>query len=100
MICLTCKKQFVSGLGIRDKIVPSVNGFLALTIVGNVIRITQDLIKVIQKINTTTRIDMANVKKGNLTRAGQWWKHLKEWKRIFWKAERQAQKKDIDKRRD
>ena len=38
---------------------------------------------------------MANVKKGNLTGAPQWWKHLKEYKRVFWKAERQAQKTDI-----
>lgn len=35
---------------------------------------------------------MANVKKGNITPAPQWWKHLKDWKRVFWKAERQAQK--------
>ena len=38
---------------------------------------------------------MANVKQGNLTRSPQWWKHLKDWKRVFWKSERQAQKKDI-----
>ena len=38
---------------------------------------------------------MANVKKGNLTPAPQWWKHLQDWKRVFWKTERQAQKKDI-----
>ena len=36
---------------------------------------------------------MANVKKGNLTSAPQWWKHLKEWKKVFWKSERQAQKR-------
>lgn len=41
---------------------------------------------------------MANVKKGNLTGAPQWWKHLKEYKRVFWKAERLAQKADIQKR--
>lgn len=38
---------------------------------------------------------MANVKKGNLTRPPQWWKHLKEFKRFFWKSERKAQKQDI-----
>jgi hypothetical protein len=38
---------------------------------------------------------MANKKKGNLTPAPQWWKHLKDWKRVFWKTERQAQNKDI-----
>lgn len=38
---------------------------------------------------------MANVKKGNLTPSPQWWKHLKEYKRVFWKKERQAQKRMI-----
>ncbi|MGA7750020.1 MAG: hypothetical protein WCA63_07705 [Gallionella sp.] len=38
---------------------------------------------------------MANVKQGNLTKPPQWWKHLKEWKRIFWKAERKEQKRAI-----
>ena len=41
---------------------------------------------------------MANVKKGNLTKPPQWWKHLKEFKRFFWKAERKAQKRDIKER--
>ena len=40
-------------------------------------------------------INMANVKQGNLKSAPQWWKHLRDWKRVFWKSERQAQKKDI-----
>ena len=35
---------------------------------------------------------MANVKKGNLVKSPQWWKHLREWKRVFWKAERKAGK--------
>lgn len=34
---------------------------------------------------------MANVKKGNVTASPQRWKHLKDWKRIFWKTERKAQ---------
>ena len=38
---------------------------------------------------------MASVKKGTMTRPPQWWKHLKEWKRVFWKSERQAHKKEI-----
>ncbi len=38
---------------------------------------------------------MANVKQGTLTRAPQWWKHLKFFKKVFWKAERQAHKKEI-----
>ncbi len=35
---------------------------------------------------------MATVKKGILTRAGEWWKHLRWTKRGFWKGERQAAK--------
>jgi hypothetical protein len=35
---------------------------------------------------------MASVKKGTVTRPPQWWKHLKEYKRVFWKAERHAHK--------
>lgn len=38
---------------------------------------------------------MANVKKGQLTRAPQWWKHLRDWKRTFWKAERKAAQRAI-----
>ena len=38
---------------------------------------------------------MASVKKGTLTRSPQWWKHLREFKRFFWKSERQAYKKEI-----
>ena len=36
---------------------------------------------------------MASVKKGNLTAPPQWWKHLKRFKRAFWKAERRAARK-------
>lgn len=38
---------------------------------------------------------MANVKQGNLTPAHQWWRHLRDWKRRFWKRERKAQKSAI-----
>jgi len=38
---------------------------------------------------------MANVKQGNISRAPQWWKHLREWKRVAWKAERSAQNRAI-----
>ncbi len=38
---------------------------------------------------------MASVKKGTLTRPPQWWKHLREYKKFFWKSERQAYKKEI-----
>jgi hypothetical protein len=31
---------------------------------------------------------MAHVKKGQLTAIGEWRKHLRFWKRFFWKAER------------
>jgi len=37
-------------------------------------------------------VDMASVKKGILTPAGEWWKHLRWTKRAFWKGERQAGK--------
>lgn len=37
---------------------------------------------------------MASVKKGHLTPAPEWWKHLREFKRVFWKAERKAAKKE------
>ena len=38
---------------------------------------------------------MATVKKGTLTHAGEWWKHLRPYgKRQFWKKERQAAKRD------
>ncbi len=33
---------------------------------------------------------MATVKKGVLTATGEWWKHLRSKKRVFWKSERQA----------
>lgn len=36
---------------------------------------------------------MATVKKGLLTAAGEWWKHLRWTKRVFWKSERQAGKR-------
>ena len=49
---------------------------------------------------TLTRGFMANKKQGNLTPSPQWWKHLKDWKRVFWKTERQAQNKDIKKNLD
>lgn len=38
---------------------------------------------------------MANVKQGNIKSAPQWWKHLRDWKRVFWKSERSAQKRSI-----
>jgi hypothetical protein len=40
---------------------------------------------------------MASVKQGTLTRPPQWWKHLKEYKRVFWKAERRAHKEQTRK---
>ena len=38
---------------------------------------------------------MASVKTGTLTRPPQWWKHLRKWKRVFWKKERGAAKRNI-----
>ena len=37
---------------------------------------------------------MATVKKGILSKAGEWWKHLRKTKRSFWKKERKAQIRD------
>jgi hypothetical protein len=42
---------------------------------------------------------MANVKKGQLTASPEWWKHLRWTKRPFWKAERQAGKKEAERQR-
>jgi len=36
---------------------------------------------------------MANVKQGLLHAPGNWWKHQRRSKRLFWKAERQAGQK-------
>jgi hypothetical protein len=39
---------------------------------------------------------MATVKKGILTRPGEWWKHLRPWgKREFWKRERKAARRMV-----
>ena len=43
---------------------------------------------------------MASVKKGNITPSPQWWKHLRDWKRVFWKKERKAQLRAIRKEAD
>jgi hypothetical protein len=41
---------------------------------------------------------MATKKKGQLTTVTEWAKHLrKDYKRIFWKSERQAEKSEIEK---
>lgn len=41
---------------------------------------------------------MATKKKGILTRAGEWWKHLRPYqKRKFWKRERKAVTREIKK---
>jgi hypothetical protein len=38
---------------------------------------------------------MANKKKGTVSRPPQWWRHLREWKKVFWKTERATYKKII-----
>ena len=43
---------------------------------------------------------MATIKKGHLTPAGEWWKHLRWTKRAFWKGERQAAKHDVKEQAD
>lgn len=44
---------------------------------------------------TAEEVLVANVKHGNITPPPQWWKHLRDWKRIFWKRERMAQQRNI-----
>lgn len=42
---------------------------------------------------------MATVKKGILTKSPEWWKHLKKFnKRVFWKRERRAARRDATER--
>jgi hypothetical protein len=38
---------------------------------------------------------MANVKKGHLAKAPQWWKHLRSFKRTFWRRNRQAEQREV-----
>ena len=38
---------------------------------------------------------MANVKKGQSVSSPQWWKHLRDWKRFFWKKQRKADKQAL-----
>jgi hypothetical protein len=41
---------------------------------------------------------MSTKKKGLLTTSGEWAKHLRKWgKRVFWKKERKAAKKELTK---
>jgi len=38
---------------------------------------------------------MAHVRKGQLAKSPQWWKHLRDWKRTFWKKERGAGRRAV-----
>lgn len=40
---------------------------------------------------------MAHVQKGILVRPPQWWKHLRDWKRVFWKRHRKAERRLAEK---
>jgi hypothetical protein len=40
---------------------------------------------------------MAHVKQGQTKRPPQWWKHLRDWKPVFWRAQRKAFKNDLRK---
>ena len=40
------------------------------------------------------RQSMAHVRKGHTVPAPQWWKHLRDWKRTFWKKQRKAFARD------
>jgi hypothetical protein len=39
---------------------------------------------------------VATKKKGVLTPAPQWWNHLRDWKKVFWKRERKASKTETE----
>jgi hypothetical protein len=41
---------------------------------------------------------MAHARKDQLTRSPEWWRHLRWAKRVFWKAERKAARRDAVKR--
>lgn len=43
---------------------------------------------------------MAHKKHNQLVPSPEWWKHLKEYKRLFWKRERKAAKRLIEKERN
>lgn len=45
--------------------------------------------------NAAKGTPMANVKKGQTVPSPQWWKHLKKWKRVFWKKQRRADAKAL-----
>ena len=72
----------------RDSVVESPGLLLAIV----------SVIVIDKLVKSCYNIHMANKKQGQLTPAPQWWKHLKDWKRVFWKTERQAQKKDAKER--
>lgn len=38
---------------------------------------------------------MATQKKGILAKSPQWRKHLRDWKRLFWKKERKKAQKEV-----
>lgn len=56
------------------------------------------LVELVHQDASNLKAYMAHKHQGQLTPAPQWWKHLKDWKRVFWKSERQAQKQDTKKR--
>jgi hypothetical protein len=38
---------------------------------------------------------MATVKRGTLTPAPQWWRHLRDWKAVYWRRERKAARRTV-----
>jgi hypothetical protein len=40
-------------------------------------------------------VAMANVKKGQTVAAPQWWKHLRQWKKLFWKRQRRSDRNEV-----
>jgi hypothetical protein len=39
---------------------------------------------------------MVSAKRGMLVGAPQWWRHLRAWKRVFWKRQRKAEQREIE----
>lgn len=38
---------------------------------------------------------MAHARRGQLAASPQWWRHLRDWKRVFWRRERRAHAREI-----
>jgi hypothetical protein len=48
---------------------------------------------VVSQVAVQARPAAATKKKGILTPSPQWWRHLRDWKRVFWKKHRKAEQR-------